>query len=101
MSMSLRFAGIAALALLAGTASTGTEALAATTTSAAAPAQGFTVQHHGTVDHGHSDRGRGGDRGDGWGHGDRDHGRWDHHGGGDDGRDRCDQDRHDDWWWWC
>jgi hypothetical protein len=67
MSARLRIAGVTAVALLAGVASTGTHALAATTSSGQA-AQSHTAEHH---DGGHrSDRHHEDDRdgwdGDGW-----------------------------------
>jgi hypothetical protein len=87
--MRLRFAGVAAVALLGATVSTGTEALAATTTSVAMPAQSSIVQGHGgDGDHGHGgDHGGGGDHRGGGDHGDGDRGHGD--GGGEHGRDRC------------
>ena len=74
---------MAGVALLAATVSTGTEALAASTTSSAT-SQSVTVRDHG---HGgdHARRGdHGGDHDRGGDHG------WDHDRGGDHGRDRCD-----------
>src|SRR5258707_1211357 len=50
MRIGMRFAGVAADVLLAGMVSTGTQALAATTASAAAPAQSLMVQHHESTD---------------------------------------------------
>jgi hypothetical protein len=99
--MRLRLAGVAAVALLGATVSTGTEALAATTTSVAMPAQSSIVQGHGgDGDHGHGgdhgsggdhrgggDHGSGGDHRGGGDHGDGDRGHGD--GGGEHGRDRC------------
>jgi hypothetical protein len=49
MRIGMPFAGVAAVVLLAGMVSTGTQALAATTSSAAAPAQSLMVQHHGST----------------------------------------------------
>lgn len=93
MSMTVRLAGLAAAAVVAGVMSTGTQALAATT---GAAAHGVSVGVRNQVP---LDRGRHHDR-----HGHGRHGRWAH--GGEGGRDgdgwgRWDGDRWDgdDWWW--
>ena len=91
MSMSVRFAGLAAAAVVAGVMSTGTQALAATT---GAAAHGVSVGVRNQVPF---DRGRDHDFGhDRHRHGR--HGRWAH--GGEGGRYGDGWGRRGDGWWW-